>query len=217
VNQMIWGPEIQFSDDLGGAWSSGQGQARFSGDSGRIVDRLWHIEPGGESESGGESEPGVMYAGVPPAALFRSDDSGDTWSEVKGLSTHPTFDQWQPGLGGLCLHSMVIDPRDTNRSWVGMSAVGVFGTSDGGENWQPMNQSARADFLPDPFPEFGYCPHKLLSPKSHAAFSAATRRAKAGSTSPVICLQGSGLSWAFTPRTRTLTMSCLKMRPWVTK
>ena len=160
VNQMIWGPEIQFSDDLGGAWTSGQRQPRFSGDSGQIVDRLWHIEPGEESE------PGVMYVGVQPAALFRSDDSGDTWSGVKGLSTHPTRDQWQPGLGGLCLHSMVIDPRDTNRFWVGMSAVGVFGTSDGGENWQPMNQGVRADFLPDPFPEFGHCFHKLLSPKS---------------------------------------------------
>ena len=134
VNQMIWGPEIQFSGNLGGAWTSGQRQPRFSGDSGQIVDRLWHIEPGEESE------PGVMYVGVQPAALFRSDDSGDTWSEVKGLSTHPTRDQWQPGHGGLCLHSMVIDPRDTNRFWVGMSAVGVFGTSDGGENWQPMNQ-----------------------------------------------------------------------------
>ena len=119
---MIWGPEIQFSDDLGGAWTSGKEQPRFSGDSGQTVDRLWHIEPGGESD------PGVMYVGVQPAAIFRSGDSGDTWKEVTGLSTHPTRDQWQPGLGGLCLHSMVIDPRDPNRFWVGMSAVGVFGT-----------------------------------------------------------------------------------------
>ena len=160
VDQMVWGPEVQFSDDLGGAWSSGQEQPRFSGDSGQTVDRLWHIE------LGGVSEPGVMYVGVQPAALFRCDDSGDTWNEVTGLATHPTRDQWQLGLGGLGLHSMVIDPRDTNRSWVGISAVGVFGTSDGGENWQPMDQGVRADFLPDPFPEFGQCPHKLLSPKS---------------------------------------------------
>ena len=92
VNQMVWGPEIQFSNDLGGTWSSGKEQPRFSGDSGRKVDRLWHIQPGRESE------PGVLYVGVEPAALFRSDDFGDTWNEVEGLSRHPTSDQWQPGL-----------------------------------------------------------------------------------------------------------------------
>ncbi|PKB70462.1 MAG: hypothetical protein BZY87_10605 [SAR202 cluster bacterium Io17-Chloro-G6] len=159
-NQMVWGPEIQFSDDLGGSWSSGKDQPRFSDDTKRKVDRLWHIEPGRDSE------PGVLYVGVQPAALFKSADDGDTWNEVAGLSAHPTRDQWQPGLGGLCLHSIVLDPRDRDRAWVGMSAVGVFGTADGGENWRPMNQGVRADFFPDPFPEFGHCPHKVLSPES---------------------------------------------------
>ena len=160
VNQMVWGPEIRFSDDLGGTWTSGKEQPRFSGGTDQKVDRLWHIEPGRESESG------VWYVGVQPAALFKSADGGDTWNEVNGLSAHQTRDQWQPGLGGLCLHSIVLDPSDKDRAWVGISAVGVFGTADGGENWQTMNQGVRADFFPDPFPEFGQCPHKVLSPRS---------------------------------------------------
>ena len=117
----------------------------------------WHVEPGREPE------PGVVYAGAEPASLFRSANGGDTWEEASALSAHPTRDQWQPGFGGLCLHSMVLDPVDTKRMWVGMSAVGVFRTEDGGESWNPMNKGVRADFLPDRFPEFGQCPHKLLS------------------------------------------------------
>ena len=160
VNQMVWGTEVQFSDDFGGSWSTAKEQPRFSGDTDRKVDRLWHIEPGRESE------PGVLYIGVQPAALFKSENGGDTWNEVQGLSAHPTREQWQPGLGGLCLHSIVLDPRNTDRAWVGISAVGVFGTADGGQVWQTMNQGVRVDFLPDPFPEFGQCTHKVLSHKS---------------------------------------------------
>ena len=121
------------------------------------MSRIWHIEPGLEGEAG------VLYAGVEPAALFRSDDGGTTWLEVAGLTKHPTRDQWQPGLGGLCLHSMVLDPTQMGRMWVGISAVGVFGTSDGGESWQALNRGVRADFLPDRHPEVGQCTHKLLA------------------------------------------------------
>ena len=102
VNQMVWGPEVQFSLDLGGSWSTAKEQPHFSGDDGRTVSRLWHIEPGRESE------PGILYTGVEPAALFKTEDNGETWQEVPGLSDHPTRDKWQPGLGGLCLHSMVL-------------------------------------------------------------------------------------------------------------
>ncbi|MFQ6028503.1 MAG: WD40/YVTN/BNR-like repeat-containing protein [Dehalococcoidia bacterium] len=160
VNNMIWGPQLESSSDLGQTWSQPKEQPRFSGDGGPTVDRLWHIEPGRENE------PDVVYVGVAPAALFKTKDGGATWHEVKGLSRHASREQWQPGLGGLCLHSMVLDPRDSQRMWTGISAVGVFGTTDGGESWQPMNQGVRADFLPDPFPEFGQCTHKLLSPAS---------------------------------------------------
>ena len=121
------------------------------------MDRIWHIEPAGGSQ------PGVLYAGVQPAALFKSQDSGDTWDEIMTLSNHATRESWQPGLGGLCLHSIIIDRHQTGRMWVGISAVGVFGTHDSGETWQSLNQGVRADFLPQPFPEFGQCPHKVLA------------------------------------------------------
>lgn len=157
VNHMVWGSDVQRSKDLGGTWLSAEQQPRFDDQSGRTVSRLWHLEPGRVGETG------VIYAGVEPAALFKSEDGGVTWREVVGLSNHATRDQWEPGLGGLCLHSMVLDPTDSSRMWVGISAAGVFGTNDAGESWRPMNQGVRADFLPDPFPEFGQCTHKLLA------------------------------------------------------
>ena len=160
ANHPIWGPQLEYSDDLGSSWISAPGQPRFPGDGGATVERLWHIEPGPTSE------PGVLYAGVEPAALFKSEDGGANWREVTGLSRHPTRPQWEPGFGGLCLHSIVVDPRTSGRMWVGVSAAGVFGTEDGGATWQPMNQGVRADFAPDPFPEWGQCPHKVLSSRS---------------------------------------------------
>jgi len=99
---------------------------------------------------------------VDPAALFKSEDDGKNWLEVAGLSSHQTRDQWQPGRGGLCLHSIMLDPTNLERAWVGISAVGVFRTNDGGGSWQTQNQGVRADFRLDPFPEFGQCPHKVL-------------------------------------------------------
>ena len=155
VNQMVWGPEIQFSRDLGKNWSLPKEQPRFSTQKPLTVQRIWHIQPGRDTE------PGVIYAGVEPAALFKSEDGGINWQEVTGLANHPTRDQWQPGLGGLCLHSIILDPSRRERMWVGISAVGVFGTTDGGETWNTLNAGVRADFLPDPNPEFGQCPHKV--------------------------------------------------------
>ena len=157
VNHMVWGAGIQRSHDLGRSWLSSTEPPRISSREGATIKNLWHIEPGRESE------PGAVYAGVDPAALFKSEDGGATWLEVAGLSNHPSREKWEPGLGGLCLHSIVLDPYDRDRMWVGISAVGVFGTSDGGETWQTMNQGVRADFLPDRYPEFGQCPHKVLA------------------------------------------------------
>ena len=96
--------------------------------------RIWHVEPGHAKEKG------VLYAGTAPAALFRSEDDGRTWAEVKGLSKHPTRKTWTPGAGGLCLHSIQIDPREPKRMFVGISSAGVFRTDDGGKNWKPVNQ-----------------------------------------------------------------------------
>jgi photosystem II stability/assembly factor-like uncharacterized protein len=160
ANHMIWGPQLEYSQDLGKTWHSAKEQPRFSGHNDLTVKRLWHVEPGRDSE------PGVLYAGVEPAALFKSEDSGMTWHEVPGLSHHPTREQWQPGNGGLCLHSIVVDPSRSDRMWVGMSAVGVFGTADAGESWHPLNKGVRADFMPDRYPEWGQCVHKVLLHKS---------------------------------------------------
>lgn len=96
--------------------------------------RVWHIEPGRLSERG------VLYAGTAPAALFRSGDHGRTWDEVKGLTAHPTRKHWTPGAGGMCLHSIQLDPYDSNRMYVGISSPGAFRTDDGGRSWKPINR-----------------------------------------------------------------------------
>ncbi len=157
VNNPVWGAQLQVSHDLGETWSDPKQGPRFDPGNELTLNRIWHIEPGHQDE------PNVMYAGAEPASLFKSKDGGDTWYEVTGLTDHPTRERWQPGFGGLCLHSMVLDPTAKERMWVGISAVGVFGTDDGGESWQTMNKGVRADFMPDRFPEFGQCPHKMLA------------------------------------------------------
>ena len=157
INSPIWGPEIQRTHDLGASWRKAESNPSFADGSSDSVEQVWHVEPGRPAE------PEEVYAGVAPAALFKSEDGGDTWSEIESLTAHPTRDQWQPGFGGLCLHSIVVDPLDGDRIWVGISAAGIFGTEDGGSRWSTMNTGMRADFSPDPFPEIGYCPHKMLA------------------------------------------------------
>jgi hypothetical protein len=95
--------------------------------------RIWHVEPGRASEKG------VVYAGTAPAALFRSEDDGKTWEVVRGLLKHPSRKNWTPGAGGLCLHSIQLDPKDANRMYVGISSAGIFRTDDGGKSWKPTN------------------------------------------------------------------------------
>jgi photosystem II stability/assembly factor-like uncharacterized protein len=102
-----------------------------------------------------------LYAGVEPAALFKSTDRGDTWTINSGLHNHPHRAQWFPGNGGLCLHTILLDPLDPNRLYVAISTGGCYRTDDGGATWQPRNQHVRADFLPDKYPEFGQCVHKM--------------------------------------------------------
>ena len=118
--------------------------------------QVWHIEPGVEEE------PGVVYCGVDPAALFRSEDGGETWALNEGLYDQETRPKWNPGAGGLCLHSILVDPRDPETMHVAISAVGILKTRDGGESWSFKNGNLLADFMPNKYPEYGQCPHHLV-------------------------------------------------------
>jgi photosystem II stability/assembly factor-like uncharacterized protein len=156
ANDAWFGSEIVSSPNLGKKWDVAKRNPAFGKKSGAKLDRIWHIEPGLAKEKN------VLYAGVAPAALFRSDDAGKTWEENKALSGHETRKHWHPGAGGLCLHSIVVDPANPSRMFVGISAVGVFRTDDGGKSWHTANRGTRAEFLPNKTPEYGQCVHKLL-------------------------------------------------------
>jgi hypothetical protein len=158
ANDAWFGCEIMRSDDLGENWQGADQNPAFVESSGLKLDRIWHIEPGLRSE------PNVLYAGVAPAALFRSEDGGTTWRELSSLTAHPTRSSWQPGAGGLCLHSIVVNEKEPDRLFVAISAVGVFRSDDRGTTWQPANRGTRAEFIPgdNKYPEFGQCVHKLL-------------------------------------------------------
>jgi len=116
--------------------------------------RVWHLRPSTRDVD-------TIHAGVEDAALFRSTDAGDSWSEVSGLREHESGSDWMPGAGGLCLHTILPHPDDEDRMLVAISAAGVFATRDGGETWVPSNRGLRSGFLPDPDPEVGHCVHKL--------------------------------------------------------
>ncbi len=155
-NGDIFGSYVKYSDDFGATWNEPKRGLGFPSDSGRAIENIWIVQPGRESE------PDVVYAGVDPASLWISGDRGETWELVEGLENHESRPQWQPGLGGLCLHSIVPDHSNPDRMWIAISAVGVFRTDDGGRTWTPRNKNLPARHMPDPYPEFGQCVHRLL-------------------------------------------------------
>ncbi len=116
--------------------------------------RVWHIEPS-------LSDPDTVYAGVEDAAMFRSTDGGKSWHELAGLRGHGTGPKWQPGAGGMGLHTIVLDPKNAGRMFVAISAAGVFRTDDGGKTWAPKNRGLTSKYLPDPTPEVGHCVHRI--------------------------------------------------------
>lgn len=116
--------------------------------------RVWHLEPS-------LHDPDTVYAGVEDAALFKSTDGGQSWNELKGLRTHSTGNTWQPGAGGLCLHSILLDPTNEDRIFVAISAAGAFRTDDGGETWMPINKGLRSEYIPDEDAEVGHCVHNI--------------------------------------------------------
>ncbi len=154
-----FGSRIYRSRDHGHTWDEPAGGPAFPEDSGKKLEKVWHVEPGRADE------PGVVYAGMEPAALFKSTDNGDSWSWIDGLNRHPTAEQWHPGAGGLCLHSIVLPPDDLEEVVVAISAAGVFRTQDNGKTWAPSNTGTRANFTPDmpvTYPEFGQCVHHVV-------------------------------------------------------
>jgi len=148
-----FGAAVWKSPDLGTTWThSSTGLAYNPGE--QPVKSVWSLAHGLDG----------LYAGVEPAGLFQSNDGGQTWQHVSGLREHPSRPNWQPGGGGLILHSIVLHPGDRNRIWVAISAGGVFHSGDGGKSWQPRNRGTRNDYAPEgqKFAEYGQCVHCLV-------------------------------------------------------
>jgi len=116
--------------------------------------RVWHLEPS-------LTDPDTVYAGVEDAALFRSTNGGSTWEELSGLRGHGTGPKWQPGAGGMCLHTVILDPSNPKRIYIAISAAGAFRTDDGGETWKPINRGLKSQYIPDPNAEIGHCVHHV--------------------------------------------------------
>jgi len=121
--------------------------------------RVWHLEPS-------LTDPNTVYAGVEDAAIFRSSDGGQNWQELPGLRGHGTGPKWQPGAGGLCLHTIILDPSNPQRIFIAISAAGAFRTDDGGKTWKPINRGLRSQYIPDQDAEVGHCVHHIaMNPK----------------------------------------------------
>jgi photosystem II stability/assembly factor-like uncharacterized protein len=116
--------------------------------------RVWHLEPS-------LTDPDTVYAGVEDAALFRSTDGGENWQELSGLRGHGTGPMWQPGAGGMCLHTIILDPSDPKRIFIAISAAGAFRTDDGGATWRPINRGLYSKYIPNPTAEVGHCVHHV--------------------------------------------------------
>lgn len=152
-----FGPSVMYSDDLGKSWKEAEKPPiAFPEPTGATLEKVWQLAPS-------PSEPGVVWAGVEPGALFRSEDGGITYSLVEGLWEHPHRAQWQPGGGGLCLHTILGHPTDPKVMGVAISSGGFYRTSDGGQSWEAANRGIRAPFMPEgqQYPEFGQCVHKV--------------------------------------------------------
>jgi len=116
--------------------------------------RVWHLEPS-------LNDPDAAYAGVEDAAIFRTADGGKSWQELPGLRTHPSGPKWQPGAGGMCLHTILLDPKNAGRMYVAISAAGAFRSDDHGKTWRPVTKGLKSNFLPDPGAEVGHCVHRI--------------------------------------------------------
>jgi hypothetical protein len=165
-----FGQLIQRSDDGGKTWEPGGNEFAYDGEAGTHLwydgtphpwefARVWHLEPS-------LHDPDLVYAGVEDAALFRSGDGARTWEELAALRRHPSAPSWQPGAGGMCLHTILIDPRDPARMYAAISAAGAFRSDDAGASWRPINRGLRSSGIPDEDAEVGHCVHRIaMHPK----------------------------------------------------
>jgi len=160
-----FGQVLQRSNDAGKTWEPVGNKFAYDGTPGTHLwydgtphpwefARVWHIEPS-------LTDPDTIYAGVQDAALFRSTDGAQTWEELPGLREHRTASQWSPGAGGLCLHTILIDPNNADRMFIAISAAGAFRTEDGGQSWTPINKGLNSAQIPNPTAEVGHCVHRL--------------------------------------------------------
>jgi hypothetical protein len=160
-----FGQQIQRSNDGGKTWEPVGNQFVYDGVPGTHqwydgtphpweFKRVWHLEPS-------LADPDTVYAGVEDAALFRTTDGGKNWQELAGLRGHGSGPHWQPGAGGMCLHTILLDPSDSGRIFIAISSAGAFRTDDGGVTWQPINHGLRSEHIPDPDAEVGHCVHRI--------------------------------------------------------
>ena len=162
-----YGQQIQRSDDGGVTWAPVGNKFAYDGEAGTHMwydgtphpwefKRVWHLEPS-------LTDPDTVYAGVEDAGLFRSTDGGASWHELAGLRGHGSGPQWQPGAGGLCLHSIILDPRNANRITIAISAAGAFRSDDAGATWKAINKGLVSKYIPDPTAEVGHCVHHIAA------------------------------------------------------
>jgi hypothetical protein len=160
-----FGQVVQRSDDGGKSWTPAGNEFKYEGavnthkwydnsDHPYDFTRVWHLEPS-------RSDADTVYAGVEDAALFKSTDAGKSWEELDALRHHPTAPSWAPGAGGLCLHTIIEDPKNPDRLVVAISSAGAFRTDDGGKSWAPINKGLRSNFIPDEDAEVGHCVHHI--------------------------------------------------------
>jgi photosystem II stability/assembly factor-like uncharacterized protein len=160
-----FGQQIQRSDDGGQNWRPVGNEFSYAGVPGTHqwydgtphpweFARVWHLEPS-------LSDPDTVYAGVEDAALFRSADGGASWQELSGLREHDTGSQWAPGAGGMCLHTILLDPVHDGRMFAAISAAGAFRSDDDGKTWRTVTNGLRSEMLPDPQAEVGHCVHRI--------------------------------------------------------
>src|SRR2546425_730771 len=165
-----FGQVIQRSNDAGKTWEPVGNKFVYDGVPGTHLwydgtprpwefARVWHLEPS-------LTDPDTVYAGVQDAALFRSADGGQTWQELPGLRGHASASSWQPGAGGMCLHTILLDPSHPGRIFIAISAAGAFRSDDAGKTWRPINRGLKSEMLPNPTAEVGHCVHRIAMHRS---------------------------------------------------